>query len=392
MTRQPLNIVADENIPYVAAAFAPFGTVTSMPGRDISAANLKNADVLLVRSVTRVDRHLLDGSHVGFVGTATIGTDHVDEAYLDSRGISFAAAPGSNALSVAEYITAALLRLCDAGILSLPDVTVAVVGAGNVGGRVVSKLQALRFKALVNDPPLRDATGDEKYLPLREILPSADVVTVHTPLTKDGNYPTYHLVDEPFLAQMKPGAVLINSSRGAVVDETSLLRSLRSGHLAAAVLDVWNNEPSISTDTLAAAFIATPHIAGYAFDGKVRGTLMLHRALASHLGRPASWDMLTAMPPPPVSGIDLPPGLGTHKAVSLAVRTAYDINEDDNRTRRILALSPSNRSTYFDYLRKTYPVRREFPNITVTCPSPCPAARMLSELGFMVTGDETACR
>ncbi|HHN46554.1 MAG TPA: 4-phosphoerythronate dehydrogenase [Planctomycetes bacterium] len=385
MSAKP-SILADENIPYARQAFEDIGRVRLMPGRNMRPDDVRNCDALLVRSVTTVDAKLLDGSSVAFVGTATIGTDHADEKYLRKQGIRFASAPGSNALSVAEYVTAALLELCAAGILKPPAVTVAVIGVGNVGGRVAAKLDALGFPSLLNDPPLAEATGDKKYRPLDEILPLADVVTLHVPLTREGPCPTHRMADAAFFAAMKPGAVFINTSRGSVMDELALKKALSDNRLSAAVLDVWSEEPDINVETLERAFIATPHIAGYSFDGKVRGTQMLYDALAAYLGIPAKWKMEHALPPPVIPEIALPKCDEPYETVRKAVCAVYDVREDDGRMRKLRLLTPPNRGAYFDCLRKSYPVRREFPNTRIVGGGDTRALEMLAKCGFQVKG------
>ena len=377
-------IVADENIPFVQEAFGRFGRVRTLPGRALSRRELREAEVLLVRSVTRVDERLLAGTRVRFVGTATIGTDHLDEEYLKKAGIAYASAPGSNACSVADYLTAAVLVLAGRLGLELPSLTAAVVGCGNVGSRVVKRLRALGLRVLENDPPLREKTGGECFLPLQDVLPQADLVTLHVPLTRSGPHPTFHLADERFLCELlRPGAIFINTSRGKVVDEAALLYARRVRRLRAVVLDVFHDEPDVSPEILEAADIATPHIAGYALDGKARGTMMLHEALARFLGEEPSWRMEEVLPEPPLPVIELDPG---PEAVARAVAAVYDIEADDRKFRRLPLLPRELRAGYFDRLRKEYPVRREFRNTTVRFRRPAPPALVetLETLTFRV--------
>lgn len=390
--RSDVRIVADENIPYVREAFGTLGRVRVTGGREMTSAAVKDADVLLVRSVTAVNEALLAGSKVSMVATATIGTDHVDEEYLATAGISFASAAGSNANSVAEYVVAALLTLADRGGFALLGQTIGIIGVGNVGGKVASKCQALGMTVLKNDPPLKEQTGSHEYVELDELLAASDVITLHVPLTAGGRWPTHHMVDEAFLNRIERARVLLNTSRGAVVDEPALGRALRSGPLQA-VLDVWENEPDIDVDLLDRGALATPHISGYSFDGKVNGTEMLYQAACKFLGEPLRWDPRSTMPAPPVAILPVDLRLGTDQAVvRWVVKQVYDIEEDDRRLRAILTRPEDDRGRHFDRLRKEYPMRREFFNTTIefaSSPSPSLSA-MLAGLGFNVSAGRIA--
>jgi len=342
---------------------------------------LRDAELLMVRSITKVNKDLLDGTAVRFVATATIGLDHIDQAYLDARGIGFASAPGSNANSVAEYVTAALLVLGQRHGLTLDGMTAGVIGVGNVGKRVAEKLSALGMTVIKNDPPLARQTGDASYRPLDELL-DADFITAHVPLTKDGQDPTFHLIDADFLGKLKPGAILSNASRGAVADTAALLdRAAKPGH-GPIVLDVWEGEPTISLDMLKAVDLGTPHIAGYSFDGKVKGCQMIYDAACRFLGIESGWDSQAQMPAAPHERIDLSACKGTDEdALRQAVLTVYDIEADDARLRQLTATPEAEQGAYFDRLRKEYPVRREFTNTTVVGAS-AGAASKLAKLGF----------
>ena len=263
-----MNIVADENIPYVAEAFRKLGDVFTYPGRRIDSRAVKDAGILLVRSITKVDEHLLHGSGVRLVATATIGYDHIDLDYLRSEGIELASAAGCNASSVAEYVVAALLILARRHKFSLSGKTIGVVGVGNVGSRVVEKARILGMDVLQNDPPLERKTGKACFRILDELLARSDILTLHVPLTREGQDATYHMADEALFRKMKNGSFLINTSRGAVVDNTHLVTALKQKRLEGAVLDVWEREPEINEGLLRAVDIGTSHIAGYSLDGK----------------------------------------------------------------------------------------------------------------------------
>jgi len=380
-----LKIVADENIPFVREAFGSLGQVETLPGRRINPEAVADAEALLVRSVTKVDSTLLEGSKVRFVGTATIGTDHVDGDYLSEREIAFAAAPGSNAASVAEYVFAALLMLAEREGFRLHDMSVGVVGVGNVGSRVAARAEALGMDVLLNDPPLSRETGDPKYLPIERIL-SADIVTIHVPLTYGGEDPTYQMVNEGFIDGMKSGAILINTSRGKVAESRALKRALDWDQLGEVILDVWENEPRPDPSLIERAAIATPHIAGYALDGKVRGTEMIYQAACEHFDADPTWRMEKALGPPEIPELTLKTkGRHEEDVVREAVTAVYDIKADDARMRQMLKYPPAERPRAFDRMRREYPPRREFHNTTLTLDPPTDSLRAkLEALGFRV--------
>lgn len=359
-----MKIVVDENIPYGVEAFGHLGEVCPVAGRTIDREMIRDADALIVRSVTRVDADLLEGTKVRFVATATIGFDHVDVEYLRRRGIGFASAPGSNANSVAEYLVAALLVLARERRWRLEDMTIGVVGVGNVGSRVVRMAEALGMTVLQNDPPLQRKTGDPRFLPI-EALFEADILTFHVPLTRTGRDATYHMINSALIEKLRPGTVLINTSRGAVADSRALLAGVESGKIGALVLDVFENEPNIDPALVERADIATPHIAGYSLDGKVNGTTMVFRAACDFFGRRADWDPSAAMPDPPHPCLEVGGQADDEDELRRLVLTVYDIEADDRRLRKIASLPSSERGAYFDHLRRTYPVRREFHNTHV---------------------------
>jgi erythronate-4-phosphate dehydrogenase len=378
-----LRIVVDENVPLAQEAFGGLGAVRLVPGREMDARTVADADALVVRSVTRVDERLLAASPVRFVGTATIGTDHVDLAYLARRGIAFAYAPGSNARSVAEYVAAALLELEAERPNGWSGATLGVVGVGNVGSRVVAVARALGFTVLACDPPRAEAQGPGDFVPLERVLDEADVVTLHVPLERDGRHATHHLLDAARLDRAKAGAVVVNTSRGGVVDDGALRAACAAGRLVA-VLDVWEREPEPPPDLMEVVRLATPHVAGYSLDGKLAGTRMIAEALqrfaaAGELPAPALYAPPAADPILKIAG-------DGRVAVRDAVRGAYAIREDDRRLREALAgIAGGARAAAFDGLRRDYPVRREFPCYRASGPALGPEARAtLAELGFVV--------
>jgi len=381
-----MRIIADENIPSVAKAFASLGEVTLLPGRGMTPGQVRDADILLVRSVTRVDARLLAESGVQFVGSATIGFDHVDRAYLQQQGIGFSTAPGSNATSATEYVVSALLALHAQQGFDPAGKTVGIIGCGNVGSRVRQKLSALGMTCLVNDPPLQAQGGHDDFVDLDSVLQS-DVITVHVPYTREDPFPTHHLVDAAFLARLRPGAVFINTARGAVADNAALDALLETRTDLSVVLDVWEGEPDIRMSLLDKVQLGTSHIAGYSLDGKLRGTEMIYRAACAHFGRQPQWQAADSLPAAAVLDLCELPGATLRETLQTAVFACYDIRRDDACLRALAALPPGERPARFDRLRKDYPVRREFPQTRITTGDPeGEPARTLSALGFCVAG------
>ena len=382
-----MKIVADQNIPFVKECFSSIGQVQTCSGRQLTADQLADAELLLVRSVTKVNQALLKGSRIKFVATATIGVEHVESAYLAAQGIGFASAPGSNANSVAEYIVAALLALGKKYKFELAKKSIGVVGVGNVGSRVAHKCAALGLRVLLNDPPLQRKTGDSKYRPLSE-LHGCDFITFHTPLTKEGIDKSYHLADANFFASLKKGAVFLNSSRGGVHDTVALKQAMAEGKLLGVVLDVWENEPNIDPDLLRKVDLSTPHIAGYSFDGKVSGLLMIYRAACAHFGLTPSHTEADFLPAPKVPQITITPEQlkdPLERIVHDTVQQVYVINRDDFNTREILTQPEPDRGAFFDRLRKEYPERREFQNTVVVVPAgQTRLAEILGGIGFQI--------
>lgn len=358
------RILIDENVPFAVEAFGPFGEIVRAPGRAISAALARDFDVLVVRSVTRVDAALLESSRVRFVGTATIGTDHVDAAWLASRGIAFASAPGSNAESVAQYVAAALLTLRADARRPLRGASLGIVGAGHCGSRVARVGRALGMHVVACDPPLA-RTGFPPPKPILEwaTLDAAlacDYVSMHVPLTREGPDRTTGLLDSAAFSRMKPGAALIHACRGGVVDEDALLAALASRRLSAAALDTWVGEPCLRADTLRAVRLASPHVAGYSRDGKARGTEAVHRALCDRLGAPSFFTAEAALSSPPrLRSLD-PRGRDPEDATAEVVLEARPVHEDDAALRATADLDAEARGRRFDELRARYPERREF--------------------------------
>lgn len=377
-----MKIIADQNIPFVEQCFRSVGAVELYSGRAITPRVLDGADVLLVRSITKVNEALLAGSGVKFVGTATIGVDHIDQAYLRQAGICFASSPGSNATSVAEYIVAALLALGKKHRLTLEGRSIGVVGVGNVGSRVARRCEALGMRVVLNDPPLNRQTGDAKYRPLEEVF-ACDFVTMHTPLTKEGPDATYHLADAAFFEVMKPGAFFLNTSRGGVMETAALKAAMAAGKLGGVVLDVWEGEPNVDPELLLKVDLSTPHIAGYSFDGKVRGMVMLYDAVCDCFGLDKQFAEQDFLPEPTVPEIRVSRDdlneVSQERLIHDLVQRVYPVNRDDFNMREILLIELERRGAFFDELRKTYPVRREFAGTRIVLPAG--QERLMEKLG-----------
>jgi erythronate-4-phosphate dehydrogenase len=378
-----MKIVCATNMPYALEAFSTLGDAVILEGRHIRKADVKEARILALRSTTKVDRELLEGSNVGFVGTATIGTDHLDIPYMEQAGIRWCFAPGCNANSVSEYITAALLVLAGRGGYRLEGLTLGVVGVGNVGSRVVKKAEALGMRVLKNDPPLQRRTGDPAFVSLDRIRDEADIVTFHVPLTKTGPDATVHLAGEAFFGGLKKPIVLLNAARGPVVDPQALVRALDAGRVKQVVLDTWEGEPAFSRSLLDRVDIGSPHIAGHSFEGKVAGTMMVYAAACEWLGVAPSFSPEALLPPALVPELMVKAaGRADEDVLREIVKPVYDIEADHARMRAIDAAEAA-RGKEFDRQRKDYPMRREFRYTRVTAAGASPALlAKLKGLGF----------
>lgn len=353
-----MRILADENIPLLDEFFAKLGSITRVSGRTLSQTDVINTDVLLVRSVTNVNKELLYNTPVHFVGTCTIGTDHIDLDYLQGRKVGFASAPGCNAQAVADYVLSSLLVLVESREQQLKNLTVAVVGVGNVGSQVRKRLEALKVTVLGVDPFKREEEVGA-LVSLNDALVQADVVCLHTPLTTTGEYPTSRLIGKRQLSLMKSDACLLNAGRGPVVDNAALLAHLKRYKNFTAIMDVWDTEPEPNLELLERCLIATPHIAGYSLDGKMRGTEMIYQALCQHLGLPAKHQLIDFLPEPSVKHLQLSSAVSSQQALGIQMRAVYDVRNDDGRMRYAMRNAESLSET-FDALRRNYPLRRDF--------------------------------
>jgi len=350
-----MKIIADQNIYQVSEAFSDMGTVVTAPGYKIDREMLMGADMLLTRSATQVNKELLEGTPVKFVASATIGVDHVDTEYLRDNCIGFAHAPGSNAESVAEYVTAALLEICVKSERKPSDLTLGIIGAGNVGSRVYRRARSLGMECVLNDPPKKALTGNEIYRPLDETLERSDIISIHVPLIENGENPTHHIVNAEFVSRMKQGAAFINTSRGKVLDEKGF-RTVCS-RLGIIVFDVFENEPAISLETLRLADIATPHIAGHSLDGKLRGTDMIYASANAFFFKRGSWDSEKCELHLQKKTIDISK---SKDPVYEGIKRAYSIMKDDEKLRHIYSVPEDEQMKFFEQLRSGYAKRLEF--------------------------------
>ena len=357
-------IVADENIPLLDAFFQGFGEIRRVPGRSLDRATVEQADVLLVRSVTNVNRALLEGSKVRFVGTCTIGTDHLDLDYFKQTGIQWSSAPGCNARGVVDYVLGSLQTLAEIEGADLNQRTYGIVGAGEVGGRLVKVLKGLGWNVLVCDPPRQIADGGD-YVSLAQIIEQCDVISLHTPLTKSGNGSTWHLFDRQRLEQLKPGTWLINASRGPVVDNAALREVLLEREDLQAVRDVWEGEPEVDVDLADLCVLATPHIAGYSLEGRQRGTAQIYQAFCAYLGQEPSIQLSELLPALWLAEVHLNASTDPAWALATLCRSVYDPRRDDADFRRSLVGTVQEQRKAFDLLRKHYPERREIDGLSV---------------------------
>ena len=381
-----MKIVVDNKIPFIKGVLEPYAEVVYLPGKETGAEVVKDADALITRTRTVCNESLLKGSAVKVIATATIGFDHIDTEWCEANGIWWTNAPGCNSWSVKQYVSSVLVSLAKKHGLKLEDLTLGVVGVGNVGSKVAVAAKALGMKVLLNDPPRARKEGPDGFVDLDEIVAKSDIVTLHVPLEKGGEDPTWHLFDAARMAAMRRNQILINSSRGPVVDNAALKQTLKAGGLKGAVLDVWEGEPELDPELVSLLDYSTPHIAGYSSDGKANGTMMSVRAVAGKLGLPLT-DWCPTDIPAPTHGLHKgveaqtfsidAEGKTRQEVLSEAILYAYDVAVDSEALR-------SNLSA-FESLRGDYPVRREPSAFTVQLKNGTPElAEALRQLDFKV--------
>lgn len=347
-----MKIIADENLAFTDYFFAAFGEIKHQAGRTLTHADVVDADALLVRSVTKVNASLIENSSLKFVGSATIGTDHLDIQLLEKQNISWSNAAGCNAQAVSEYVITALLHIQPQLLNKGSDFTLGIIGLGNVGSRLATMAQLLGWKVIGTDPFVKCAHVEQ--LDIEQVLSQADAISIHVPLTKNGEHPTDHLINAETLSKMKPEAILINSARGPVVEESALIADIQQTKRQV-VLDVFEHEPVISEELLNWVTLVTPHIAGYSLEGKARGTQMIYEAFCKTFNHEVNKQFETQLPVCEqfFEAQDL------KNVLKAKLVKIYDIAQDDQNLRACLKDGKVDQQA-FDHLRKTYPLRREW--------------------------------
>ena len=341
-----MKLVADKTIPFIDGLFEPWFDVVYVEGRDISSEDVRDADALLIRTRTKCNADLLDGSSVRMISTASIGSDHIDHDYCNEHGIHYATASGCNATGVMNYVFSALYGIAARKSIDLEGKTLGIVGVGNTGSRVASMARHIGLRVLLCDPPRAVAEGPDSFCPLPQLLEESDIVTLHVPLSET----TRKMADDAFFAAMKPGALFINTSRGEVVDETALLRFIP--RLGAVIIDTWNNEPYVNQDLVQRVDIATPHIAGYSYQGKQNGTALAVRAIARFFRIEPLYEFFPETPLAELEAIKLNLKGMSQGQIASILSYNYPVFSDDFMFR----MNPSG----FENLRLNYSYRREF--------------------------------
>ncbi len=341
-----MKFVVDKTIPFIENLFEPYAEVVYLEGKDITSEDVRDADALIIRTRTKCNADLLDGSSVRMISTASIGSDHIDHAYCDEHGIHYASASGCNAVGVMNYVFSALYGIAARKSIDLEGKTIGIVGVGNTGSRVAAMARHIGLRTLLCDPPRAAAEGPDAFCTLPVLLEQADVVTLHVPLSEQ----TRRMVNDEFFAGMKPGAVFINTSRGEVVDEAALMRAIPK--LGAVIIDTWNNEPYVNLDLVDRVDIATPHIAGYSYQGKQNGTALAVRAIARFFGIEALYEFFPETPLAELEAIKLNLKGKSQGQIASVLSYNYPVFTDDFMFR----MNPAG----FENLRLNYSYRREF--------------------------------
>lgn len=338
-----MKVIVDNKIPFIKEAIGKIADeVIYVPGKDFAPALVKDADALIIRTRTQCNRELLQGSRVQFIATATIGFDHIDTEYCHEAGITWTNAPGCNSASVAQYLQSTLLLINLLKGKNLSEMTIGIVGVGNVGIKVAKVARELGMRVLLNDLPREEKEGSTNFCSLQFLAEECDVITFHVPLYKEGKYKTFHLADENFFQSLKRKPVIINTSRGEVIDTNALLKALDSRIILDAIIDVWEHEPEINRELLDKVFIGTPHIAGYSADGKANATRMSLDAICKFFQIEADYKINAPAPASPIIHAK------NHEEAILQI---YNPVEDSTRLK--------NQPEQFETLRGDYPLRRE---------------------------------
>ncbi len=392
---EKINMVADENILLLEEFFGTIAHIHKVDGRSITAQQVRQADALVLRSTAQVTADLLTHSQVQFVGTCTIGTDHLDIDYLEKAGIRWANAPGCNAQSVVDYAISAMNHAWQVHGLDLCQQTVGIIGAGNVGGQLLKRLQKAGIKVVCYDPikaAVQSIASNELTIPLvslDELLAAATIIGLHTPLTHTGDYPTHGLFNQQIIETLAPNTVLISAGRGEVVDQHALCTRMSKHNDLLLYLDVWQQEPHINVDIMPYCQIVTPHIAGHSLEGKGRGTEMVYQSLCDHFGLPVTKALPDLLKPATTQCLQVHDSIDLKTLLNTACHNVYVIDQDDQRCRHALqnnlAVAKATIGQQFDQLRKTYPERREFSTLTIQGLTDPIKQQWLAGLGFQVS-------
>lgn len=378
--KKKIRVIADDKIPFLTGALESYADIKYMPGREISSDYVKDADALIIRTRTKCNKALLENSKVRFIATATIGFDHIDTDYCTSNNITWQNAPGCNSSSVEQYVLSALLVLSAEKNFNLAESTIGIVGVGHVGTKIERVAKLLGMNILLNDPPRERQEGGLCFVSLERIIQESDIISFHVPLTMVGQDQTFHMVNDLFLHNLRKKVHLINTSRGEIIEEKSLKKTIVSGKLGSVVLDVWENEPKIDKDLLGMVDIATPHIAGYSLDGKANGTKMSVRALSKFFNLGLDNWSPDFIPKPIESHIIIDAKeKKTEPIIAEAVLKTYNILEDDAIFRKSISS--------FEKQREQYPPRREYGAYTIRLLNDHnKAGSALMKLGFNIQG------
>jgi erythronate-4-phosphate dehydrogenase len=369
-------VIADDKIPFLKGVLEPFTDIEYYPGDRITPDRIRHADALLVRTRTKCNHQLLEDSDVKFIATATIGFDHIDTAYCRQRGITWTNAPGCNSASVNQYIASALVSCSRKKDFKLKDRVLGVVGVGNVGKKVVRTAEILNMRVYLNDPPRQRNERNCGFLSLDSIIRECDIITFHVPLSFEGADKTFHMVNETMLSGLNRGTILINTSRGEIVDTAALKKARTEGKVTDLVLDVWEGEPEIDRELLSLTTLATPHIAGYSADGKAKGTAMAVQALSRFFNLEIDeWEPEDVpLPENPEIMLDCK-DRDVESLLGEAILATYRAEADDNRLRASVET--------FEKQRGNYPLRREFPAFTIRLKNEYPGIRQrMMKMGF----------
>lgn len=377
---QNKKIVIDDAVPYAEEIFSHLGEVTKIAGRAINSDAVKQADALIVRSRTLVNKELLENSKVSFVGSTVVGLDHIDQPYLKQKQIEFYSAQGCNANSVAEYVITNLLNLAEQFQFNISEKSLGIIGVGNVGEKVYNKAKALGMQILLNDPPKverhPELEDQHNYVDLDSCL-KADIITLHTPLTNSGLHPTRDLISATKLSNINPDQIIINAARGGIINEQAWKNAITQAN----VIDCWENEPNIDMELYAKAWIATPHIAGHSLDAKVAGSSMVYQKLCKYWQVQPQQDWQAALPePPPIRNFEAMPSL--QNALCKLMNETHNIFADDNVIRDKEASSVHKK---YEYYRRNFPIYREWAQHRIQLTGKTELDNLLIQLGFKVS-------